>query len=309
MTPMHVSKPFAWPIPFIPIVLAAQILTGCSFTPRPVVQYRAISDGSIWNQGLELHSAKTERLDLRAGFLEYRTETVRDYSGPHPLYFRIEAANRSDQAVLIDPVDFRLTVPGSDSVFDALDPEAVVLQTRKDRASEDARYLGDLSVSAASNVATFGIDVLNIFAKQTKEEKEDWGKSKEQSRNNQEYDEQRHRDAAERLSRRESLWADSALRKATLPPGGRIAGRVGFAVESYGPTPDTLRIQYRERTGGFTDLIAFGIVRDSAETARIREAKALTETGKPLHNGPPTGVTNFHRPLRDGPANNPGRGQ
>jgi hypothetical protein len=248
--------------------LAAWSLGGCSFSPGPVIQYRATSEGSTWDHGLELHSAKTERLDLRAGFLEYRTESVLDNSGPHPLYFRIEAANRSDTAVLVE-----------------------------------------LSTAAASNIASLGIDVLSLFAKQTKEEKEDWGKSKEQSRQNQEYDERRHRVAADRLSRREAFWSDSSLRKTTVPPEGRLAGRIGFGIASYGPTPDTLRIQYREHPGGFTDLIAFGIVRDSAETARSLEAKKVAEAGKASRNDSPTGIALEHRPLLDGPANNPGRGQ
>jgi hypothetical protein len=255
------------------VCLAAQFLGGCSFSPLPIVQYRATAEGSGWDHGVELHPAKTERLDLRTGFLEYRREPIRDNSRQHPLYFRIEAANRSDTAVILDPVDFRIAIPGSDTMFSALDPEAITEGIREDMASEDARHGRELGAAVFESVASLSLDVLSLFAKETPEEKRDWQETKLDMRHRQSDREQRHSEAAERLSAREAFWADSVLRKTTLPPGGRLAGRIGFGVVSYGPTPDSLLLQYRERSGAFTDLTGYRIIRDSVETSRAKKPK------------------------------------
>ena len=269
------------------IGLAVQFLGGCSFSPQPVVQYRATAEGSTWDHGVELHPARTERLDLRTGFLECRREPVRDYAGPRPLFFRVEAANRSNTAVLFDPVDFRIAIPGSDSLFTALDPEAVLYGSRKDMSVEEADYDGKQATAAIENSVSCGIDFLSLFAKETPEAKRDREKAREDARQRQEEDEQRHSEAVHRLSAHEAFWADSVLRKTTLPPGGRLAGRIGFGVPSYGPTPDSLLLQYRERTGAFADLAGYGIVRDSAETRRAKESKpSQAPPGSPLSRYP-----------------------
>jgi hypothetical protein len=76
--------------------------------------------------------------------------------------------------VVLDPVDFRIAIPGSDTMSSALDPEAITEGIREDMASEDARHGGELGAMVFESAASLSLDVLSLFAKKTPEEKRDW---------------------------------------------------------------------------------------------------------------------------------------
>jgi hypothetical protein len=257
-----------WTLSALALLPAALCMSACSFSPAPVVRYRAESPGALWDHGMELHASAATSLEIRTGFLELSKDLALGYPGPQSLFFLISAENRSNSAVLVDPLDFRIRIPGGDSILSSIDPEAVILRARQDQATEDASYAGRMGTALGLGLVESVLDLATAFAPSTREQDREWEESKERSRQDKEDIEARHRERTDEISARRIQWSDSALRKTTLRPGGTLRGRVGFAVGAYAPPPDSLLIQYREKEGRHIDLITYGIIRDTALAKR-----------------------------------------
>lgn len=254
-------------------------LNACFFAPQEVVRFRAERAGSTWSNGLELHAANTRQLEVRSGFLGYSHDKIHGYSGPYPLFFLISATNQSDSSVLIDPLDFRISVPGQgkDSNLAAIDPEAALHKARQDMAAEVASHASYEGTTLAIDAVGAVLGLAHLFS--TPEERSDWVKSRERDRETQEDIRRRHREKMAEFSARERLWSDSAMRKTTLAPGGLLRGRIGFAIESYAAIPDTARLEYRERTGGFSELVTYGRVREKPAAPAAAKATGTKAGG------------------------------
>jgi hypothetical protein len=262
---MTITKPLFKPrrvLPAAVFLLAALCLGACSFSPAPVIMYRAESPGAFWDRGTEYHATRTASLEIRTAFLELSSDYLSGYQGSRPLFFMVSAENRSDGAILLDPLDFRISIPCMDSALEPIDPEAVILRTRQDEAAENARHAGSLGTSAALGLGDLVLDLAMAFTQTTKEQQRDQEESKEQTRQYKEDEEIRHRERAAEIAARRTLWSDSAFRKTTLLPGGTLRGRVAFAVAAYSMPPDSLLVQFREGKDKHINLIAYGLIRE-----------------------------------------------
>jgi hypothetical protein len=272
------------------VLCAALGLGACSFTPAPVIRYRAAEAAGIWTHGLHLSAARTPLLEIQSGFLEFSPDPVLGLSGPRPLFFALSVTNASDAAksqVLLDPGDFRMTMPGKDTVIAALDPEAVILEARKDLASEDARYGGTLGTEAGLATAAFALDIASLFARQTEKEKEDWEESRERDRQRRKDEKSEHEERVRDINRRIDEWSGQSVRKTTMPPGMKVAGRIGFGLPARSDAPDSLVLQYKYG-GAYHDLARYGLVRDSvsapAAKPPVRKAYGDSATEVKIRN-------------------------
>jgi hypothetical protein len=284
---MNITKTISDPrrvLPALNLLLAALCLGACSFSPAPVIEYRAQTPDAIWNNGIELHPSRTSRLDIRTGFLEYSTDYVLGQTGPRPLFFRITAENRSSKDVLVDPGDFRILIPCGDSVLASIDPEAVIHHARTEQAAEDARSAGRLATNAVMQLGEVVLDIATLFADKDPEQEREWKESKERTREMKEDEEQRHRERTVEITARSAFWSDSALRKTTLPPGGSMRGRIGFAMEPNTTPSDSLLLQYREGDGRQVDLVTYGLIPEHAPVTGTAKTAAGS---KPALSDPP----------------------
>ncbi|GEM_PF-6092164 len=282
--------------------LAALLLGACA--PAPVVRYQTFGPDDVWTNGQQLHPAKTARLAIHSGFLELSPDPVQGFDGPRPLTFLISAENRSDSALMIEAGDFRLTVPGKDSVLSPIDPETVIQVARIDRANADAHYETEKGTEAVFGVTDLIVDVAQLFSKQTPDQRDAQEKAErkreEDRRERQADDAARHeRDVGEAVSR-EKTWSDQALRKTTLFPGIRLQGKVSFAAKAYTMTPDSLMLQYRERDGHYADLGLYGMRHDQPTDPPRPTAKVAA--GKPVEASSRNQSATGHESWQGGPA-------
>lgn len=255
-------------VSFLSLGSVSLLFNGCFFSPLPVLEYRASTVGSIWDNGIELHAGKTKDYDLKAGFLEMGEPTDDGASSRFPLFFRISCVNRSRDSVLFDPGKFRLFVHQRDSLLSVIDPDAVIHQTKKVMAVEEARYGSQVVTGAVMDLGAVGLDLVGLFADETKAEKEEWKKTKDDMhKTNQENADFHFRMVAD-LSKRIRFWSAGSLRKSSLSPGQHIDGRIAFGLRSAFAAPDSLQLQYQESDNRFANLMVFGLVRD---TINIRD--------------------------------------
>ena len=246
------------PFPFLTALTLALSLIGCGFTPDPVLHYAAEGRGNAWSNGLQLHRASAGHLTVTTSFLECARDP-RGYAGPRFLQFRIAAVNPSGGDEWIDPADFRIAVPakggspGKDSLLQAIDPEAMILQARKDRATEETRYASEGIGQGIGDLAGLVSDFGSLFTIQTPEEQKRAQEEERQRREDEAYAQARHDKNMADAASLEAFWS-GALRKTTLIPGMAAEGRVRFALEDRTLAPDTLRLQYRNPDGSISDL-------------------------------------------------------
>jgi hypothetical protein len=248
-------------------------LSCCGFAPDPVLRYRTADErGDSWSNGLRLHHAAAKRFAFTTAFLECARDP-RGYAGPRLLQFRIVAVNPSDGAESIDPADFRVAVPakggapGKGSLWAAIDPEAMILQARKDRAAEETRFASDGIAHGVVALSGSISDIGSAFAFQTPEERKRAREEEKQRREDEAYSQAQHDKNMADASSLEAFWS-GALRKTTLTPGMAAQGRVSFALEDRVFSPDTLRLQYRNADGSVSDLGDYGLVRDADSAAK-----------------------------------------
>lgn len=165
------SLPFSIPSS---LVMAALCLGACSFTPAPVIRYRAESTGALWERGTEFHVSRARSLEIRTGFLDVSTDNIMGYQSSRQLLFMVSAENRSDSAALLDPLDFHMKILGRDSILESIDPEAVILRARQDQAAKDAAYAGTLGTGLVLGLGETVLDVAAIFSPKTKDQQEEW---------------------------------------------------------------------------------------------------------------------------------------
>jgi hypothetical protein len=264
MAPPKVKNPLKFSC--LPLGLAGLFLSGCFFSPLPIIEYRAATAASTWDHGIELHSGKTSNFDLKAGFLEMGEWTGVGDNARFPLYFRIACVNRSGEGVLFDPGNFRLLIPHTDSALVSIDPEAVIHQTKKDLAVEDARYAGQVGTAAILGVAGVGLDILSLFANETQAEKEEWNKTRNDMHQTNRENEESHNRTVSDLTRRVRFWSEKFLRKSSVSADARIDGQIAFGLRSTFKAPDSLLLQFKESDNRYTNLMVFGLVRDTANS-------------------------------------------
>lgn len=275
------------------LVVFPFLLASCAITPKPVVRYRTDGPGDLWNNGLQLHPADTRPFDFTTAFLELSRQPVQGYTGPRPLTFLVSACNRSDSALLLDPVDFRIGIPGKDSVLAAIDPEAVIHQARRDGAAEEARHSTEQGISALFTLPILVAEMATAFTPRTEEEEEQRRKDREERRRMEAESEEHHAKNMAEAASREALWSEYALRKTTLFPGMRTQGKVSFAVDLYARTPDTLLLQYWTGEGRLLDLGLYTIVRDTPPNRKAPEPKVAQ---KPKASPKPRNPYDFRLP-------------
>lgn len=264
--------PFAFFVLFIlyalPALLGAMAFTGCANSALTAARYRTSDSADVWVNGSRVHRHNARTLEFASTFEEVSPDFLDGYQGHRSLSFLIGAANRSPligpagPARLLDPMDFRLRIPGTDSALLPVDPELQLERARAKRTAEMNRYANEQGIEAMLVFPLVVLETASLFTSRTPEEirqaevdAEDRRKHEAQSRN-------RHENAMMEASARERHWSGGTLRKTTLQPGAEHQGRVLFAVDGFKAAPDTLILQYRE-ADAYTDLGVYVQFRDS----------------------------------------------
>jgi hypothetical protein len=243
--------------------MATLLLGGCYFSPQPVLEYRASTTQSIWDNGIELHSSQTNQFAFKVGFLELGETVYEGSKASAPLIFRISCTNRTNDTVLFDPGNFRLSSPEKDSVLNNINPAAVIFQAKKDMAVENAQFSSSQGTAAILGVVDLGVDILSLFANETQPDKDARYKSSEEMRQSNREEEASHHQRMANLDHRIQFWSLGMLGKSSLSPGERIDGRIAFGLKSIFEAPDSLFLQYREKDGHFVNLVDFRLNSES----------------------------------------------
>lgn len=211
------------------------IMSGC--TPDPVYRMRAdLTDDAQqnWFQGRQYVARGNADAEVTLAY----ERTVEDRH-----VFQIEVVNRSDTTVTVDPAHFRILpgtalldpdvaafteVPASDTL-PAVNPEEELLDIDLERERKEAR---------AQTAAAFSLIEVTADAAGDLAAAANGGRTSEEQAADDLEDVERQvrfqsrREGHERdmrgLSDRRTYWAETVLRRTTLPPGGEARGRVFF---------------------------------------------------------------------------------
>lgn len=251
---------------------------GCAPSQIPVARYRTTDSADVWNNGNRVHRQSARTLEFASTFEGISRDLVEGYPRHRSLNFLISAANPENpaptptpaigpvgparQAHLLDPMDFRLRIAGTDSVLLPIDPESQLEKVRAKGAAEESRYVNEQGIDAMLTLPLLVLETASLFTTRTPEETREAEEEQERRRNREIETRERHERSMNEAAGRERHWSGQALRKTTLPPGTEYQGRLFFAVDAFKPTPDSLFLQYRE-AHAYTDLGLYIQFRDS----------------------------------------------
>jgi hypothetical protein len=248
--------------------LGALAFTGCAISTIPAARYRTSDSADVWVNGSRVHRQSARTLEFASTFEGISLDLLDGYPRHRSLNFLIAAANRSPAAGpagparLLDPMDFRLRIPGTDSALLPVDPELQLDKARADKAAEKGRYINEQGAEAMLTLPLLVLGVASLFADRTPEERRQDQEAEALRQNREAQSQERHERKMMEASDKERHWSGNTLRKTTLQPGAELQGRVLFAVDGFMATPDTLILQYRE-ADAYTDLGVFVQPHDS----------------------------------------------
>ncbi len=243
-------------------LLGGAAFAGCAIIEVPSARYRTSDSADVWVNGGRVHRQSARTLEFASTFEGISPDLLEGYPRHRSLSFLIAASNTAPAvgpagpARLLDPMDFRLRIPGSDSALFPVDPELQLDRARTAKAAEESRYIDERGGRAMLALPLLVLGAASLFADRTPEERRQDQEEEQLRQDGEAQSLKRHETNLMEASAKERHWSGGTLRKTTLPPGAEYQGRVFFAVDGFAATPDTLILQYRE-ADAYTDLGIF----------------------------------------------------
>ena len=211
------------------LLLVITFFTACVM-PQPVSRLVPLEENNKWWYGrqiIELPENDGVTMDL-----------IFQKSTPQYLILDVSIQNRSDQTVLVDPLQFYMVPLERDTLRSvappivALNPEIVLLnldrsESREIAEAQNSAYLEILSLTLdlASDISSIGEDEDSEVRAQELEEREIRREDYEVEQVNRDY-------RLGSLDEQRDYWENASIRKTSLDPGYELKGSLFFSREN-----------------------------------------------------------------------------
>lgn len=212
----------------LPFFLIFLFLLSCS--PAPILRLSPLAQDTRWIWGKEYATSAANEIEVAAAF-ESMDENL--------IAFDVEVTNWSAQPVVVSPERFYylpLTSPQDTvniisavkQINHAINPETKILDIDKNISRENASYATSAGIDAFGSLLGLVVDIATIGSKKSEEESKEEERRRREDEIARQEREINYENSLARLKSEKAKWQITTLRRTTLEPNQKIAGRVYF---------------------------------------------------------------------------------
>lgn len=219
---MNIKFNLMWPFAFVIMSLSLS----CA-APLPVFILNPVDENVPWTMGKRFVKLSNDRIEMRLAF----DRTLYDQ-----LVFDAQFINRSSDTIMISPEKFyycNLVIHKGEEKFApgkiyAIDPEAQIIFADVQSAKEQADYTNSQTLQLIDAVVDLTGDIVTAGQRKTKEEIREEREEDLERQLDDVATEQEHETATYNINSLRNRWANTAVRKTSLPPNHTISGKIYF---------------------------------------------------------------------------------